>query len=121
MQKDDDIGEPEKLKVLNNLLKVKGVVQSALINRNGSIITCSPSENEDLLRLIIKSFTTSERIGIELFWGYLNQCLLEYETNKILMATVTDKIFVIVTDGNAAIGTVRHNMNKAIEVLVKIL
>ncbi|MFX0138768.1 MAG: roadblock/LC7 domain-containing protein [Candidatus Hodarchaeota archaeon] len=124
MQKYDNVRKNEKIKLLNNILNVTGVTRVALINRNGSIINCSASseiENENLWSLITNSFTTSEVIGVELFWGYLNQCLLEYETNKILMATIGDNILAVITEGNAAIGNVRYNMNKAIEALIKIL
>lgn len=124
MQKYDNVRKNEKIKLLNNILNVTGVTRVALINRNGSIINCSTSseiDNENLWSLITNSFTTSEVIGVELFWGYLNQCLLEYETNKILMATIGDNILAVITEGNAAIGNVRYNMNKAIEALIKIL
>ena len=124
MQKYNDVRSNEKIKVLNNILNVTGVTKVALIERNGAIINCSTSSNDDnhnLWQLIITSYTTSEAIGVQLLWGYLNQCILEYETNKILMATIGDQILAVVTEGNAAIGRIRYNMNKAIETLVKLL
>ena len=124
MQKDDNIRKKKKIKVLNNILNVSGVTKVALINRNGSVINCSTSseiDNENLWSLITNIFTSSEITGIELFWGYLTHCFLEYETNKVLIASVGDKILAVVTEGNAAIGSVRYQMTKAIEVLIKLV
>jgi len=124
MQKNDSVRKNKKIKVLNTILNVPGVTNVALIDRNGSIINCSISsevDDKNIWQLITNSYISSEVIGVELFWGYLNQCLLEYETNKILMATIGDNILAVITEGNAAIGNVRYNMSKAIEVLIKIL
>jgi len=123
MQKEDD-NNIAKIKVLNKILNVPGVTRVAIINRNDSIINYSTSpeiDNENLWQLINDSFRSSEIIGAELFWGYLNQCLLEFETNKVLMATIGDKILAVVTEGNAVIGNVRYSMNKAIETLIRLL
>jgi len=123
MQKHNTGVKNEKIKVLTEILNIAGVTDVALIDRNGSIINCSTSKEDDhtLWELIKTSFTSSEVIGVQLLWGYLNQCLLEYETNKILMATVGDQLLAVVTEGNAAIGRIRYNMSKAIEALIKLL
>ena len=109
---------------LMDLLGISGVTAAAITSRDGFIIECVSETDIDLEAIgavIASGFGASEVMGSELILGYLNQCILEYDTNKILMASINDYILAVITEGNAMIGQIRYNIQKSVKEIAKFL
>lgn len=109
---------------LMQLLNISGVTAVGIISRDGFIIDYAYKSDIDLEEIgavIASGFGASEVMGTELAIGYLNQCILEYDTNKILMASINDYILAVLTEGNVVIGQVRYNIQKSIKEIAKSL
>jgi predicted regulator of Ras-like GTPase activity (Roadblock/LC7/MglB family) len=110
--------------VLRRLLNISGVVAVGIISRDGFVIDYSSKIEIDLEAIgavIASGFGSSEVMGSELVLGYLNQCILEYDTNKILMASINDYILAVLTEGNAVVGQIRYNIQKSTKDVAKFL
>lgn len=111
-------------KTLQQILNLSGVTAVSLISRDGFVVDYVSHTDVDLEAIgavIASGFGASEVIGIELTLGYLNQCILEYDTNKIVMAAVSDNVLAVITEGDAIIGQIRYNIQKIITQIAKAL
>jgi len=109
---------------LRYILNLNGVNAVCLISRDGFVVDYVSRNSTDLEAIgavMASGFGTSEVIGVELSLGYLNQCILEYDTSKIIMASIGDNVLAVITDGSAVIGQIRYNIQKNITEIANVL
>ncbi len=114
---------PKKLqKVLNQILEIPGVNAVSIISRDGFVVDYVSNADTDLEAIgavVASGFGASEVIGSELTLGYLNQCILEYDTNKIIMASIAENVLAVLADGDSMIGQIRYAIQKNITEITK--
>ena len=110
---------------LAELTNLGGVNAATIIGRDGFVIENSSKTEIDLDALgavVSTGFGSSEVMGTEIGMGALTQTIMEYDSGKILMAACgEDAMLTVVTDGQAILGNIRHNMKKIIAELAKII
>ncbi|MCI0512519.1 roadblock/LC7 domain-containing protein [candidate division KSB1 bacterium] len=104
--------------LLTDLIKLAGVQAATVIGRDGFVIDSVSNTDVDLEALgavVSTGFGAAEIMGNEMVLGGLAQTLMEYDEGKILMAACgEDAILALVTNNNAVIGNLRHNIKKLI-------
>lgn len=118
------IGAKDPRKILNNLLQISEVTAVAVVGRDGFVIesvTASDIDLDALGSVVSTGFSSEEVMGAELKLGYLTQSIMEYDVGKILMASCGENILAVVTEPNAIIGHVRHNIKKHVAELGKLI
>ncbi len=110
--------------ILSDFLKIDGVTAAAVVGRDGFVIESATSMKIDLEGLgaiVASGIGASENMGTELNLGALSQYLIEFDRGKVMIAAAGDDILAVVTDASAVIGSVRFNVKKGIDDLVKAL
>ncbi|MCI0515066.1 roadblock/LC7 domain-containing protein [candidate division KSB1 bacterium] len=111
--------------ILNSFNELPGVIAATVIGRDGFIIESSATSTEldlDALGAVVSTgFGAAEVMGTEIQLGYLTQTIMEFDLGKILTASCGDNILAIVTEPNAIIGNVRHQIKKNITELTKLI
>ena len=111
-------------KILNSIADLKGVSAASLIGRDGFVIESASQSEIDLDALgavASTGFGSSEVMASELNLGTINQTMVECDTGKILMADCGDAILAVVTNEEAIIGSIRHNIRKVVGELTAII
>lgn len=109
-------------KILNSLLNLQGVNAVTVVGRDGFVIESETSGDTDLDALgaiVSTGYGASEVMALEMELGSLNQTMIECESGKILMADCGDAVLAVITDGEAIIGNIRHNIAKVIDELAE--
>lgn len=111
--------------LLVELTRLSGVNAATLIGVDGFIIESISNNDIDLEALgavVSTAFGSSQVMGNEMLLGGLAQTIFEYGTGKILFAACgPEAILALVTNNNAVIGNLRHNMMKIMGELAKII
>ncbi len=110
--------------VFDDVMSLAGVINVAVITREVNKVSFPFSSrfiDNSLLEEILNSFNVAEIMGMNFSFGYLTHTILEYDTNKLIMATFGNNVLVVLTEGSAVLGTIRHQINKTIAKLVSIL
>lgn len=110
--------------ILNSLLELSGVSAAVIVGRDGFAIENAANSEIDLDALgavVSTGFGAAEVMGAEIILGYLTQSIMEYDSGKILTASCGDNILAVITEPNAIIGNIRHNIKKHIAELGKLL
>jgi len=110
---------------LFSLTNLGGVHAATLIGRDGFVIECASKKDIDLDALgavVSTGFGASEVMGSEILLGELGHTIMEYKYGKILMSACSEEaILAVVTDNNAILGSIRHNMKKVTIELAQII
>jgi hypothetical protein len=119
------VSNKDSKSILNELVELPGVIAATVIGRDGFIIECSASNTEvdlDALGAVVSTgFGAAEVMGTEIQLGYLTQTIMEYDLGKILTASCGDNILAVVTEPNAIIGNIRHQIKKNIAELTRLI
>ncbi|MFX0133300.1 MAG: roadblock/LC7 domain-containing protein [Candidatus Hodarchaeota archaeon] len=111
-------------KILNTIIDLQGVIAVSLIGRDGFVIESASHSEIDLDALgavASTGFGSSEVMASELNLGTINQTIVECDEGKILMADCGDAILAVVTNEEAIIGSIRHNIRKVVNELTAII
>ena len=113
------------LDYLYGLINLGGVKAVTVIGRDGFVIECAAIKNIDLEALgavVSTGFGASEVMGEEILLGNLGHTIMEYLDGKILTSPCgSDAILAVVTNNDAILGSVRHNMQKVASELDEII
>jgi uncharacterized protein len=121
--------EPEKngeriKEALSEFLRIDGVTAAAVVGRDGFVLESVSKTQLDADAVgaaVANAVGASEMIGKTFKMGHIEQSLVEFETGKAIVTVKGDDIFVLITDAQAAIGSIRYAVKKGIDTLVKIL
>jgi len=103
---------------LSDLLDLRGVILTLIIARDGFIIESAMKSDiplESLSAVASAGFGSSVVMGEEMNLSDLNQTIFEFDQGKIVLTALGDQsILAVVTNNNAIIGNIRHNMIKIV-------
>lgn len=111
-------------KILSTLLSLHGVKAATIVGRDGFVIDSQLNTDVDLDALgaiVSTGFGASEVMANEIELGKIHQTMVECAAGKILIADCGETILAVITDTNALIGSVRHQILKVINELAKSL
>lgn len=109
--------------ILNYLGDLPGVIAALIVSRDGFIIESHVSTNINLDvfgAAVASTFAAEEGSGTDVQLGYLNYSILEYEFGKILTAACGENILAVITQSDAIIGNIRHQIRKFVAELGKL-
>ncbi|OQA15983.1 MAG: Roadblock/LC7 domain protein [bacterium ADurb.Bin363] len=104
--------------ILNEFIRLGGVVASLIVDFNGKILNSvvenfSPDDLNGVAELSSKGLKSAEIMGQELSKGAVTHSVIEYVDNVIAMEPVSDnKILVIVATKGANLGRIRYEVRK---------
>ncbi len=111
-------------KILNDFLKIDGVIGAVLVGYDGFVIEYASIEGVDvdgIGAIVASSIEASEMMGKELKLGQLEQYLLEFTKGRIIIITSGNMILAIVTNQQVIIGNVRFTAKTKCRELMKLL
>lgn len=102
--------------ILNNLLKVEGIIKAVLVGRDGFVIEAAGDNEIDaeaVGALVTTAFSSYEVMGKELGIGGATQIMAEFERSVIMAAAIgPDAVLAVVTGANANLGNIRYQVKR---------
>ena len=112
-------------RILNSLLELQGVSAVTVIGRDGFVIESASASDIDLDALgsvVSTGYGSSEVMAKEMTLGKIGQIMIECDNGKILVADCGDSaVLAIITNANAVIGNIRHNVTKMVKDLAAVI
>ena len=109
---------------LEEFLQIEGVTSASIVARDGFVIESANRdqlETDALGAVIAGALSSSEKIGRDLSMGKLEHHLLEFDSGKVMIATIKNDVLVLTTEPSAVIGSVRYAVRKSISNLTELL
>ncbi len=103
-------------KALESINRIRGVLGSALVGSDGILISAEMSDPQmaDLVSALAASLADlSGKLGEACGAGEVGQILLEGETGKVLVLSVSLGWLVVLSTANVNVGLVRVEMRQA--------
>ena len=102
---------------LENFTAIKGVTAAVLVGRDGYLIDAATNadiDTEGLAALGAMSMSNAESTWEDFELGPIKEFVMEAELGKVVITNLDDGLLVLVTDEQAAIGSIRYKTNKLI-------
>jgi hypothetical protein len=111
--------------ILNELKRVSGVDSSAIISRDGLLMTSAiPSEirAETFAAMSATMLGAAETASMELKKGFPERVIVESQNCRLIVAGAGSKaLLVVMTDPSATLGLILVSMGKAVERIKEII